>query len=484
MKSAFPTAMVGALAIFLLAQDWDYGRRSVACEAVVLSSNTFTRSGTTLADVSYFADGRLITASLRAWFCHLDRGQRVPILYIPSDPANVTLDRFWQRHFRSMIALAVFAALVCGETLRYIAARRRRSVGLRRDDCAGANAGSREAPSPCEPRHALPPHAVHGKAVDGRGGGRRAIARRRGVVPSRDQPGPVGVLPSRRNARSTIRAREARTLIPRPARARVSPAMNFPRVRFTVRRMMVAVAIVALATWQAMVWSRQPRYRRLADVYAAKETLARGNPSLMVRADSIIIKTRDATKVIYRTMPGDGPFTCNSANRDYYAEMARKYKWAAQFSLPPCRLRSARARVRPRHALPPSAVHGAADDGRGGGSRHPDMARGRGHPHCPRSSAGHAAPPLGVEEARPNSNWANITTKCYAPFWPRYWRAILGRPWPGTYHCECLDAGTSRSAADEYRLVFTTAGDESAYKAAIATWIERIVKPQKRAGVS
>jgi hypothetical protein len=24
-----------------------------------------------------------------------------------------------------------------------------------------------------------------------------------------------------------------------------------------------------------------------------------------------------------------------------------------------------------------------------------------------------------------------------APFWPRYWRALSGRPWPGTYDCPC-----------------------------------------------
>jgi hypothetical protein len=24
-----------------------------------------------------------------------------------------------------------------------------------------------------------------------------------------------------------------------------------------------------------------------------------------------------------------------------------------------------------------------------------------------------------------------------APFWPRYWRELLGRPWPGSYSCPC-----------------------------------------------
>jgi hypothetical protein len=26
-----------------------------------------------------------------------------------------------------------------------------------------------------------------------------------------------------------------------------------------------------------------------------------------------------------------------------------------------------------------------------------------------------------------------------APFWPRYWRRLLGQPWPGSYACDCDD---------------------------------------------
>ena len=26
-----------------------------------------------------------------------------------------------------------------------------------------------------------------------------------------------------------------------------------------------------------------------------------------------------------------------------------------------------------------------------------------------------------------------------APFWPQYWRRLLGKPWPGTYRCRCVD---------------------------------------------
>lgn len=33
------------------------------------------------------------------------------------------------------------------------------------------------------------------------------------------------------------------------------------------------------------------------------------------------------------------------------------------------------------------------------------------------------------------------TTPCVAPFWPQYWRRLLGRHWPGTFRCECLNEG-------------------------------------------
>jgi len=31
------------------------------------------------------------------------------------------------------------------------------------------------------------------------------------------------------------------------------------------------------------------------------------------------------------------------------------------------------------------------------------------------------------------------STLCHAPFWPLYWRRLLGQPWPGTYRCRCDD---------------------------------------------
>jgi hypothetical protein len=47
------------------------------------------------------------------------------------------------------------------------------------------------------------------------------------------------------------------------------------RVRFTVRRMMVAVAVAAIGTAAVMTWQRSVAFRRLAEASAAQEFYAR-----------------------------------------------------------------------------------------------------------------------------------------------------------------------------------------------------------------
>jgi hypothetical protein len=64
-----------------------------------------------------------------------------------------------------------------------------------------------------------------------------------------------------------------------------------------------------------------------------------------------------------------------------------------------------------------------------------------------------------------------LGTSCCADFWPRYWRRLLGQPWPGTYRCRCVaseDAidpaapkGANNAAiaiTQTYRLVGTRTG--------------------------
>ncbi len=134
MKSALPAAIVGAFAIFLLFREWDSGRRSLACDAVVLNSTTTGRSGATLGEVSYRLNGQPVVASFRSWFCHLHPRQVVPILYIPGDPTNVELAWFWQRHFGSTIALTAFAVFAAVEATKHFSARREPALSLLRHD--------------------------------------------------------------------------------------------------------------------------------------------------------------------------------------------------------------------------------------------------------------------------------------------------------------------------------------------------------------
>jgi hypothetical protein len=55
----------------------------------------------------------------------------------------------------------------------------------------------------------------------------------------------------------------------------VSPAMPLPRVRITVGRMMIAVAVAALLLtwWLGQAEERRRRFRFLSDVYAADAAL-------------------------------------------------------------------------------------------------------------------------------------------------------------------------------------------------------------------
>lgn len=47
--------------------------------------------------------------------------------------------------------------------------------------------------------------------------------------------------------------------------------MRLPRVRFTPRRMMVAVAIVSLVLWAKGTWERSVYCQRCADYWASRE---------------------------------------------------------------------------------------------------------------------------------------------------------------------------------------------------------------------
>jgi hypothetical protein len=147
MKPGVGAVSVGVAAVLLLIYEWDFGRRSRVGQAVVVASfQVGGRSGLTVADVRLIADARQVRATLRTWFCHLRPGQRVRVLYLPSNPAEVVPDWLWQRHYRSLIALALFTTLAAADALRFRAWRRRQAIGLLRDDYVGPGGGSRGTP--------------------------------------------------------------------------------------------------------------------------------------------------------------------------------------------------------------------------------------------------------------------------------------------------------------------------------------------------
>lgn len=51
-----------------------------------------------------------------------------------------------------------------------------------------------------------------------------------------------------------------------------TPVMRLPGVRFTVRGMMIAVAVIALVVGGGITWARQRAYKRMASAYAVRQT--------------------------------------------------------------------------------------------------------------------------------------------------------------------------------------------------------------------
>jgi hypothetical protein len=95
--------------------------------------------------------------------------------------------------------------------------------------------------------------------------------------------------------------------------------MRFPRVRFTVRRMMVAVAIVAVATAMGVtLYRRSQRFRGIAAAFVLKEDLATVVPSV----------SPDEVRETYR--PGASYWevrvVAKPKNAAYYTQMRMKYE--------------------------------------------------------------------------------------------------------------------------------------------------------------
>jgi hypothetical protein len=110
--------------------------------------------------------------------------------------------------------------------------------------------------------------------------------------------------------------------------------MRLPRVRFTVRRLMIVVAVVAIAVWLPIVLTRRAKYHRLAREFDARATVARSlGPYGRLHAGSVAI--RDDTVYVFQQEAGGAPFVCVGAHSDYYDAMKTKYERAARYPFLP-----------------------------------------------------------------------------------------------------------------------------------------------------
>lgn len=128
--------MTGVFSLLMgaaLVSDAMFSMRVKSGDAVVLESYSGRRSGAWIADVRYNDGGQQITAQLRTWFARLTPGEQVPIVYMPDDPENVTLDRYFQRHRVTLLALAVLAIATITEVEAFKAWQRRQKSSLTSD---------------------------------------------------------------------------------------------------------------------------------------------------------------------------------------------------------------------------------------------------------------------------------------------------------------------------------------------------------------
>jgi hypothetical protein len=147
LRGFLGTTVMAVVSIALIVYEWNFSRRRLAGEAVVMGSELadsrfamgrigMGRSGLVHNEVVYEVNGTRIEATIRTFHYHLPVGQSVPVLYLPNDPQAVDLDEFWQRHYGSVMALTSFMIFAVWETLNVLARHRRRISPLLSDNPA------------------------------------------------------------------------------------------------------------------------------------------------------------------------------------------------------------------------------------------------------------------------------------------------------------------------------------------------------------
>jgi uncharacterized protein DUF3592 len=103
------SALLSVVATYVLLHEVGFGQEARQAQAVV--EDYISRRGKGAATVSFEWEGKTVKAHLRTWFQPLRIGERVSVLYLPSQPTIVELDSFWQRFLLPIGCLAIFGTL-------------------------------------------------------------------------------------------------------------------------------------------------------------------------------------------------------------------------------------------------------------------------------------------------------------------------------------------------------------------------------------
>ena len=104
--------------------------------------------------------------------------------------------------------------------------------------------------------------------------------------------------------------------------------MKVPRVRFTVRRMMVAVAVAALAFWIVRLSSLRRQYLEKAANHASFQAYLITSPQMIKFWEDRWTAAREGKPAKY-PWPSGPPFVPSIA--EYHDQMRIKYKRAARY---------------------------------------------------------------------------------------------------------------------------------------------------------
>ena len=124
---------------------------------------------------------------------------------------------------------------------------------------------------------------------------------------------------------------------------RAGPVLRLPRVRFSVRQMMIAVALLAFALWPIHHWLRRPYYEQRTKIHGLMADLCENDAKLMTgRAEACMARANrgaawddpcaEADILKCCPYPGDGPREGSwSEQSAVWARAARKSMRAAHW---------------------------------------------------------------------------------------------------------------------------------------------------------